>query len=291
MKTIYRGIKKNSKFRMYYAFPRFLLDEEVNANSKITYTMLLQELRSNRFKNKENVDQDLNGQKKVYVYCSQKKLAEKIQVSVPSIKRYFAELKEAGLIETVQNEVGELQKIYLLYKLKQKNDLNYGRPFYITPETEVVDYIKFPDFLNILSILPMAKIVYLLLLERSEMSQNKGTKWADEDGWIFVHYTISSLGSKIHRKESVVNEYLRELRKNGLIETQQINKKGPSKIYVLIEDWCITENGRKSNDESVFISQLLAEFISNEKGLDEEPFSDESDEFENIWLNDDILPF
>ena len=92
-------------------------------------------------------------------------------------------------------------------------------------------YMAYPKFLLKLNISETAKLVYILLLDRTRLSM-KNRDWQDESGRVFVLYTISNLARDIGWGETTVKKALNQLAKQGLILKQSLGPGPPNKIYV-----------------------------------------------------------
>ena len=60
-----------------------------------------------------------------------------------------------------------------------------------------------------------AKLLYTLLLGRTQLSQKSG--WVSEDGDVYVIYTIRQMANDLNRSERTVKAALAELENAGLI--------------------------------------------------------------------------
>lgn len=60
-----------------------------------------------------------------------------------------------------------------------------------------------------------AKLLYALLLRRTQLSQKSG--WVSEDGDVYVIYTIRQMANDLNRSERTVKAALAELDNAGLI--------------------------------------------------------------------------
>lgn len=92
-------------------------------------------------------------------------------------------------------------------------------------------YMIYPRFLMELELSDTAKIVYVLLLDRTRLSM-KHEGWSDEWGNLFVHYTVESLAADIHRCPMTVKTALRDLEKAGLVERFRQGVGRPNRIYI-----------------------------------------------------------
>lgn len=101
-------------------------------------------------------------------------------------------------------------------------------------DTGLPGFLMYPIFLKERQDVPDgAKIVYIQLLDRARMSmRNPG--WTDEEGNVFLNYTIVSLAEELHKGMSAVKKNLRELETAGLIRRRHMGACRANRIYVLI---------------------------------------------------------
>lgn len=104
---------------------------------------------------------------------------------------------------------------------------------YIKLDTTLPQFMPFPKFLMELNINDTAKIVYILLLDRSRLSQiNNG--WLDENGNVFIYYTIENLAKELRRSDMTVKTALQTLEQEELIRRVRQGVGRPNRIYVRI---------------------------------------------------------
>ena len=108
---------------------------------------------------------------------------------------------------------------------------------FLTCNSYIPPYMAYPKFLLKANISDTAKLVYILLLDRARLSM-KNREWQDEQGRVFVLYTIPNLAKDIGKGETTVKKALNQLLKQGLILKQSLRPGQPNKIYVKIQ----TEN-------------------------------------------------
>ena len=98
-------------------------------------------------------------------------------------------------------------------------------------------FFAYPKFLLTLDVSETAKMIYMLLLDRARLSMQKDG-WQDEQGRVFVRYTIQSLAKAICKSEMTVKNALKALEQQGLIYRQRQGAGMPSRIFVKVQ----TEN-------------------------------------------------
>ena len=75
-----------------------------------------------------------------------------------------------------------------------------------------------------------AKLLYGLLLDRVSLSSSNG--WFDEQGRVYIIYTIASIQRDLHCGDKKATRLLAELEKWGLIESKRQGQGKPTVIYV-----------------------------------------------------------
>ena len=108
---------------------------------------------------------------------------------------------------------------------------------YLKCDSYLPRYMAYPRFLLDVNISETAKLVYMLLLDRARMSM-KNEDWQDEQGRVFVLYTIPALARDIGKGETTVKKALNQLVRQNLICKESQGAGLPNKIYVKIR----TEN-------------------------------------------------
>jgi DNA-binding transcriptional ArsR family regulator len=89
----------------------------------------------------------------------------------------------------------------------------------------------YPRFLLNMELNETAKLIYIVLLDRSRLSQiNSG--WTDGNGHVYLYYPIKSLADVIQKSEMTVKTALTSLETAGLIERKRRGTGLPNRIYV-----------------------------------------------------------
>ena len=102
-------------------------------------------------------------------------------------------------------------------------------------------FYVYPQFLLTMDLSETTKMIYMLLLDRARLSMQKDG-WQDDQGRVFIHYTIKSLAATIHMSEMTVKNALKALEQQGLIYRQRQGVGFPSRIYVKVQtDSCPIE--------------------------------------------------
>ena len=108
-------------------------------------------------------------------------------------------------------------------------DYFYGRgsepfSFYQVPKMLITDD-QFAD------ITMDAKLLYSLMLDRASLSAKNG--WLDEEGKVYIYYTLEQIMADMHCANQKATRLLKELEtKAGLIERQRLGLGRPARIYV-----------------------------------------------------------
>ena len=108
------------------------------------------------------------------------------------------------------------------------------RHIYITRATVLPPFVALPRFLLSSGLSLNAKLLYGLLLSRSMVSRKND--WADEQGHVYIIYTIRQLAEDLDRSERTVKTALRELEGQALIRRVRQGWNQPNHIYVLMPD-------------------------------------------------------
>ena len=79
-----------------------------------------------------------------------------------------------------------------------------------------------------------AKLLYALLLGRTQLSQKSG--WVSEDGDVYVIYTIRQMANDLNRSERTVKAALAELENAGLIIRVRQGWNRANRIFLQLPD-------------------------------------------------------
>ena len=104
-------------------------------------------------------------------------------------------------------------------------------------DSQIPAYMAYPRFLLTAGLSETTKLIYVLLLDRARLSM-KNEGWADEQGHVFIYYTIADLASASGKSEMTVKNTLAALEQKNLISRKRQGAGLPSKIYVRVQ----TEN-------------------------------------------------
>ena len=107
-------------------------------------------------------------------------------------------------------------------------------PIYITRTTALPPFVALPRFILNSGLSLNAKLLYGLLLSRSMVSRKND--WTDEQGHVYIIYTIRQLAEDLDRSERTVKNALGELEAQDLIHRVRQGWNQPNHIYVLLPD-------------------------------------------------------
>ena len=106
--------------------------------------------------------------------------------------------------------------------------------FFIKKDTELPPFVPLPRFIIDYNCTINAKLSYGLLFHRAMLSRNNG--WIDEDGKVYIIYTIEQLAKDMHRSERTVKTTLKELDDAGLIVRVRKGYNKANHIFVMLPD-------------------------------------------------------
>lgn len=101
-----------------------------------------------------------------------------------------------------------------------------------TPSTQLEHFAPLPKNLLHLDLSIGAMVVYALLLDRGSLSRKSG--WYDEDGWVYVIYTVGRLAMDLKKGESTIKRWLRELEEAGLIYRDLFYPGAAARTYLYV---------------------------------------------------------
>ena len=107
-------------------------------------------------------------------------------------------------------------------------------PIYITRTTALPPFVALPRFILNSGLSLNAKLLYGLLLSRSMVSRKND--WTDDQGHVYIIYTIRQMAEDLDRSERTVKNALSELEGQNLIRRVRQGWNQPNHIYVLLPD-------------------------------------------------------
>lgn len=105
---------------------------------------------------------------------------------------------------------------------------------FITKNTPLPPFVPLPRFMLAGEYSINAKLLYALLLNRTMLSQKSG--WQDEDGRVYVIYTIKQMADDLNRSERTVKTALSELENAGLLSRVRQGWNQANRIFLQIPD-------------------------------------------------------
>ena len=102
----------------------------------------------------------------------------------------------------------------------------------MTAETELPAYLPYPRFLLKMDISHTAKLLYVLLLDRSTLSQKNG--WQDSEGRIYIVYPIAEIAEMLDKGCTTIKGALNELDAAGLLERRRTGFSAANRLYVKV---------------------------------------------------------
>ena len=226
-KNKYSSFKSNYEFQQFghFKIPYALLNKEnypdLNYDSAGVYGILLDRLNLSV----SNIDRfkDEHG---IFIYYKISELMDLTNFSKSKIHRILNTLEKSKLIERHENPdsnfVNKQKKIYI-YNYKTSNKKEFNSETIISDESQITKNasIIIPWLLvqdkEFSSLSFEAKALYGLLLDRYNLSVMNQNKYKDEDGDIFVIYTISEIQKKMGRGRTKAVSTLKELEDFGLL--------------------------------------------------------------------------
>ena len=100
-----------------------------------------------------------------------------------------------------------------------------------TPETPRPIHLDFPAALLKTDLTSTEMVVYMLLLNRSNLSARRAG-WTDGEGRVFVVYPVAELAEALGKSEAGVKKALNGLEKKDLIARRQQGQGKPSRIFL-----------------------------------------------------------
>jgi hypothetical protein len=102
---------------------------------------------------------------------------------------------------------------------------------FLTKDSAMPVYLVFPRFLLDSDLGETAKLLYIVLLDRARLSQ-QDARWRDEQGRVFLYYTIQDLGRTLHKGKSAIHEALLALENAGLIVREHQGARKANRIFI-----------------------------------------------------------
>ncbi len=105
---------------------------------------------------------------------------------------------------------------------------------YITADTIMPPFFRYPRFLLKMDLSQTAKLLYSLLLDRSELSQKNG--WQDSEGRTYIVYPVSEIAEMLDKGSTAIKAALNELDAAGLLVRERRGFSAANRLYVKVPD-------------------------------------------------------
>ena len=105
---------------------------------------------------------------------------------------------------------------------------------YITADTIMPPFFRYPRFLLKMDLSQTAKLLYSLLLDRSELSQKNG--WQDSEGRTYIVYPVSEIAEMLDKGSTAIKAALNELDAAGLLVRERRGFSAPNRLYVKVPE-------------------------------------------------------
>ena len=123
---------------------------------------------------------------------------------------------------------------------------------FLQRDSQIRCFFAYPKFLLTLDLSETTKMIYMLLLDRARLSM-QNENWQDDQGRVFIHYTIRSLAETIRMSEMTVKNALKVLEQQGLIYRRRQGAGMPSRIYVKVRtDRKLSTNKNKNKNKEKY---------------------------------------
>ena len=105
---------------------------------------------------------------------------------------------------------------------------------FVRQNTPLPPFLPLPKFILRCEISLNAKLLYGFLLNRTTLSQKNS--WVNENGYVYIIYTIRQMAEDLDRSERTVKNALNELEGAGLIQRERQGWNQPNHIYLILPD-------------------------------------------------------
>ena len=112
---------------------------------------------------------------------------------------------------------------------------------YMYEHTKMPPYLPMPRFLLNCPISNIAKMLYIRLLSKAQLSQKN--RWLDGQGRVYFIYPIHQMATDMNKSETTIKDAMKELVKAQLLEKIPEGRGRPNRLYILFPD---EEHGQKS---------------------------------------------
>ena len=154
---------------------------------------------------------------------------------------------------------------------------------YITTETIMPPFFRYPRFLLKMDLPQTAKLLYALLLDRSALSQKNG--WQDSEGRTYIVYPITEIAEILDKSTMTIQSALNELDAAGLLERERRGFSAPNRLYVKVPEVIkvsLPMTSRKLYPNQININKLKENQLMGVSGEPPAPY----DKYQNVFLTE-----
>ena len=105
---------------------------------------------------------------------------------------------------------------------------------YMYEYTKLPPYLPMPRFLTNCSISNTAKLLYIQLLGKAQLSQKN--QWLDNQGRVYFIYSIQQIAIDMNKSITTIKDAMKELVEAQLLEKVPEGRGRPNRLYVLFPD-------------------------------------------------------
>ena len=113
---------------------------------------------------------------------------------------------------------------------------------YMYEHTRMPSYLPMPRFLLNCQISNTAKLLYIRMLGKAQLSQKN--KWFDEQGRVYFIYPVQQMAIDMDKSETTIKTVVNELVEAKLLEKIPEGRGRPNRLYILL----LEEVGQKTDD-------------------------------------------
>ena len=230
----YSGIDIN-KFK-FYAVPQLLFGSNdfsnISMDAKILYCIMLDKITLSQ----NNPDRFSDEDGRIYIIYKISEIEKDLQKGHSTISKLLSELVSSGLIEKKKTKTTDrTNRIYVKnfadFEKSDKYiyaDIDFDKYlFYMMPKELITNSVYKKLSLT-------SKVLYMFLLDRVKLSKENQEKYSDEDGRIFVLFSIENIMAKINCSKGTAIKSIKELEKIHLLEKKKLSGfNNVNKYYVL----------------------------------------------------------
>ena len=154
---------------------------------------------------------------------------------------------------------------------------------YITTETIMPPFFRYPRFLLKMDLPQTAKLLYALLLDRSALSQKNG--WQDSEGRTYIVYPITEIAEILDKSTMTIQSALNELDAAGLLERERRGFSAPNRLYVKVPEVVkvsLPMTSRKLYPNQININKLKESQLMGVSGEQPAPYG----RYKNLFLSE-----